>query len=51
MCNCKRAHPDQLSVDYRYPFSLDDRLGNTKHKLFAVKCTICCHNVVGFTRN
>lgn len=51
MCNCKGAHPDQLNVDYKYPFSLDDCLCNTKHKLFAVKCTNCRHNIIGFTRN
>lgn len=51
MCNCRRAQLDELNVDYKYAFPFDNCLWNTEHKLFAIKCTKCCFNVVGFARN
>ena len=51
MFNCKRPRLDQLNVDYKYAFSFNDCLCNIEHKLFAVKCTNCRYNVVGFARN
>ena len=51
MCNCKRDRLNQLNVDYKYTFSFNDCLSNTKHKVFAFRCKICRYNITGFTRN
>lgn len=51
MCNCKKDYLDQLNVDYKYTFSLNDCLCNTEHKVFAIRCKICRYNIIGFARN
>ena len=38
MSNCKRYHLDQLNIDCKITFSLDDCLCDTNHKVFATRC-------------
>ena len=51
MFSCERDRLDQLNVDYKYVFSFDDCLCNTKCEVFTIRCKICRYNVVGFARN
>lgn len=51
MCSCNRFRLDQLDINYTYVYTFDDCRCDVEHKVFALKCSICKYNLVGFARN
>ena len=50
-CNCNRRLLDWLDVKYIYSFLFDNCRCDEKHEVFATRCALCLHNLVGFGRN
>ena len=51
MCSCNIFCLDQLDINYTYANTFGDCSCDVEHKVFALKCSICKYNLVGFARN
>ena len=50
MCSCNMFCLDQLDINYTYTNTFGDCSCDVEHKVFALKCSICKYNLVGFAR-